>query len=494
MNAASSDQPNILMIVADQWRHDCAGFAGNRQIRTPHLDALAGEGRVYENCFTCFPVCTPARYSMLTGVYAHQHRGNTNHCTPLPRYRTFAEQLREGGYRTAAVGKMHFTPTYLDMGFERMRLAEQDGPGRWDDDYHRELREKGLVDGWDLMDQRREYRELAPPAYWDSFGAAPSDLPEGWDSTSWIGRQAMGELSEWQSGGNCLMVSFIKPHHPFDPPEPWFSLHDPESLELLPGWTETPSAGDLERHRGYFPHEKLSAAALRRVMGAYYGSISHIDRCVGQMIDLLRRRGLYERTVVIVTSDHGEYMGFHHLLLKQNHMYDPLMRVPLLIKPVGAAAGARDDRLCSLVHLPATICAAAGATPPATADQTDLLSSAGTARWVFAQDQNGSLMVRSRRYKLLLSGDRRHCRFFDLQADPLEHVDQFENPAMQAVLGEHREAAMNWYCFAALPPHVDPGTPRQIVHSPSEGDIAGWYDARFRAWLDRWGRGASQAD
>jgi arylsulfatase A-like enzyme len=195
--------PNILILHADQHRWDSLGCMGNPQVRTPALDGLADDGVLYENHFCPLPVCTPSRYSLLSGLYVHQHQGWTNHSTLRPGLATFPRLLREAGYRTAAVGKMHFTPTYLDVGFERMWLAEQDGPGRYDDDYHRYLRSQGLADRIDLTDQEREYRRQAGPDYWRCFGAACSDLPEEHHSTTWIGRRARRCWTTGATGRIC---------------------------------------------------------------------------------------------------------------------------------------------------------------------------------------------------------------------------------------------------------------------------------------------------
>ena len=156
-------KPNILLIHADQLRADCLSPYGNRDVKTPAIARLAEEGTVYDQHYCVYPVCTPSRYSLLSGQYVHQHLGWGNHCTFPSGLSTFPKILRENGWRTAAVGKMHFTPTYLDMGFDRMTLSEQDGPGRFDDDYHRELMENGLIDDIDLIDQRSEFRAKADP-------------------------------------------------------------------------------------------------------------------------------------------------------------------------------------------------------------------------------------------------------------------------------------------------------------------------------------------
>src|SRR6056297_1648947 len=137
------NKPNFLIILSDEHRKDCIGAYGNKDIKTPHLDSIAADGVVYENCFCTLPVCTPSRYSFLTGLYVHQHMGWSNHSSLPPKIPKFPAELKKAGYKTKAVGKMHFTPTYQDVGFEEMELAEQVGPGRLDDDYHRYLRAKG---------------------------------------------------------------------------------------------------------------------------------------------------------------------------------------------------------------------------------------------------------------------------------------------------------------------------------------------------------------
>ena len=153
---------NILLIHADQHRKDCLGAYGNTEIITPHIDALAGDGVKYEDSYCVFPICTPSRYSMLSGMYAHQHLSVTNRSTLPEGVPTFVKELRKSGFHTAAVGKMHFTPTYLDVGFDTMCLAEQDGEGRYDDDYHRHLMENQLADVFDWWDECPQYRKMRP--------------------------------------------------------------------------------------------------------------------------------------------------------------------------------------------------------------------------------------------------------------------------------------------------------------------------------------------
>ena len=249
-------QPNILIIQADQHRADCIGAYGNVDIQTPHIDSLAGDGVRYDNSFCVYPVCTPSRYSFLSGLYVRQHLGGSNHCTLPSGLATFPRLLRDVGYRTKAVGKMHLTPTYADVGFDQLLLAEQNGAGRYDDDYHRWLRDRGQGHFVDLLDQESEYRQHAPDAYWDNVGALVSDLDEEYHSTTWIAERAVEEITAWQGGGNLLMASFIKPHHPFDPPASWADMYDPNALHMLPGYTSTPQPQDLAFSRDTSPMKK----------------------------------------------------------------------------------------------------------------------------------------------------------------------------------------------------------------------------------------------
>lgn len=448
-------RPNILVIHTDQHRIDCLGAYGNADIRTPNIDALAADGVTYRNSFCCFPVCTPSRYSLISGLYVHQHLGWTNHSTLPSGIDTFPRILRAAGYRTRAVGKMHFTPTYLDVGFDEMELAEQHGLGRWDDDYHRDLQSRGLADRLDLMDQVLEYRKDAPQEYHDCFGAAESDLPEEHHSTTWIGDRAAAAIAGWQQGGpNLLMAGFVKPHHPFDPPSPWSRMYDPEALSLLPGWTEEPLPRDVERKGGYFDYTRLTQGRLRRAMAMYYATISQIDHHVGRMIELLKDRSLYDQTLIVFTADHGDYMGFHHLLLKGNHMYDPLVKVPLVIKyPGRAGAGGASDALVNNVDVAPTILAQAGCRRGPFMPGLNLAAGGEGRDVVFAEGARGrEYMARSKTRKLLLHRDPQRSLLFDLEADPMELNDLIGEPGRQGEAEELTRRIARWSLFDAPAP------------------------------------------
>jgi arylsulfatase A-like enzyme len=451
-------KPNILVIQADQHRYDCLGCTGNPDVRTPNIDAIAHDGTIFESAFCPYPVCTPSRFSFLTGLYVHQHMAWSNHCTIPAGLQTFPKVLREAGYKTKAVGKMHFSPTYLDVGFDEMLLAEQHGAGRLDDDYHRYLREHDLIDEIDLIDQEREYRGRAPQTYTDSLGAMVSNLDEEHHVTTWVGQHAVDTLEQWEGGSNLLMASFVPPHHPYVPPAPWHEMYDPAVLKLLPGYAEHADQDDLLYSRGFFPHDQWSESQLRRVMAYYYASISQIDHWVGQMIDTLRANGLYDDTVIVYNSDHGEYLGYRHMIGKNNRMYEPLIRVPTIIKFASEReADRRSGELVNTTDLAPTVLASAGCEVPGDMAGRNLSEDDEGRSVVFAESSRGrEYMARSETRKLLLCEDDAFTCFFDLETDPYETTNLIKDARYQDDIQKLKDALSRWILFESQTPvHLD---------------------------------------
>jgi len=483
-------RPDVLLIITDQQRAECLGAAGNSDIRTPNIDALARDGVHFNECFCPYPVCTPSRYSIISGQYAHQHRAWSNHSSLHPDIEPFPALLRDAGYRTAAVGKMHYTPTYQDVGFDQMILSEQNGPGRWDDDYHRELKAEKLFDWNDLEDQQHEYRKGARKEYWESFGAIPSNLPKEFHSTEWIGDKALDQINGWSGDPQLLTVSFVKPHHPFDPPSEYKDAYDPARLELLPGWSDQCFDHDLELSRGYFPNEQLDEAALRRVMSLYYAGIEHIDLQVGKLVSALRRKKRYNSTLIIFTSDHGEYLGHHHLLLKGNYMYDPLSRVPLVVKhPDSKDAGTKSDALVNLIDLAPTILTAAGSSVPKAMPGTDLATPPDDRDTMFSEDHRGDqVMVRTRSHKLLLHRGTASTQLYDLERDPQEMNNLATGDTDQDVLQSLKDKFEDWRGWDYdKTPYTDEDAPIVRASNARKHDdghrqsMEDYFDARMKA-------------
>ncbi|HIG16384.1 MAG TPA: hypothetical protein EYQ31_03305, partial [Candidatus Handelsmanbacteria bacterium] len=288
-----------------------------------------------------------------------------------------------------------------------------------------------------------------------------SDLDEAHHSTTWIAEQAMDEVQTWRGGGHLLMASFIKPHHPFDPPAPWSQMYDPQALELLPGYTAEPLPQDLTYNRGYFPYDEMTESKIRRAMAYYYATISQIDHHVGRMTSLLKAKGLYDNTLILYNSDHGDYMGYHHLLLKGNHMYEPLIRVPLVVKyPGQLQGGSVSDALVNTIDCAPTLLTQAGCDVPAVMPGLDLAVSPQRAL-LFAESGRGrGYMVRSQTHKLLFCSDDTNSQYFDLTSDPYEQQNLYRDPDHQGDIASMKIALASWALFdAPYPVHADEAAP-----------------------------------
>lgn len=323
------NQPNILILHLDQLRQDCLGCYGNPDVHTPNIDALAQDSVTYQNHYTVYPICTPSRYSFFSSLYVHQHGAWDNHSTLPNGYPTFPKQLQKSGYHTSAVGKMHMTPTYQNIGFSEMQLAEQNGIGRFEDDYHRFLMEHGKIDRFDLHHQSDLFRQSPTSHLYDMCQCSESDLDLEFYSSEWITQNALSQIDAWDpKQPELLMIGYINPHHPFDPPAPYSTMYNPDTLHLLPGYLDQPIPFDTQANGTPVDYSTITESEMRSIMAAYYGMITEIDDGIGSIIQKLKEKGLYDNTIIVFTSDHGEYLGYHHMILKCNHLYDPLGKNP----------------------------------------------------------------------------------------------------------------------------------------------------------------------
>lgn len=469
-----NDQPNILLITADQLRFDCLGCYNNPVIRTPNIDALAENGMRFNNAFAAATVCVPSRQSILTGQYPSKHGAKGNGSAIPEQTATFVSSLRDAGYQTAALGKMHFYPPYADYGFDVMWLAEQHGPGRDMDDYHAYLEALGLVDLWDEWDQVEEKRKTAPDHYWEAYGAQVSDIPEEHYHSTWIADRTLEFINARDTERPFFAwMSFIKPHHPFDPPAPFDQKYDPEDINLpepQTGWEQKPllvSHGDPRQT--FFDTRDMAEADLRRIATLYYGSIEHIDVQVGRVLDNLKEAGLIENTLIVFTSDHGDYLGQYGMFLKKPNMpYDALAKVPLLISGAGVSRSAQTDALVSLVDLAPTFTQIAGA-DTLRGVQGDNLSEILSGEnndteheAIFCESEFDLLGVITRSHKSIYDPHRKITEVYDRRTDTLEE----NNIADQAapLITHHQDLLRDWLIDCAYDRYA--GAIRSFARKP----------------------------
>ena len=205
------------------------------------------------------------------------------------------------------------------------------------------------------------------------------------------------------------------------------------------------------------------------MMASYYGMISEIDNGIGTILQKLKAKGLYDNTMIIFTSDHGDYMSYHHMMLKGRHLYDPLIKIPLLVKyPGQQAAGQTDSFLSENIDVAPTVLELCGQPIPPTMQGHSLLGN-DHRQFVFSEAQFGSqtnskigYMLRSDSYKLLVYGSMQDCVFYDLKKDPFELHDVSKEPDYQETLHRYQTALSDFVLFHALGKvHLDTKAPQQ---------------------------------
>lgn len=478
-------RPNILLISSDQHRADCFGFEG-RKVKTPHLDQLAADGTHFSACITPTVVCQPARASILTGQLCRTHGVHDNgiDLDPSIGQRGFAGSLAAAGYDTGFFGKAHFSTyhTHADTGTpECLRSSAQYGAD-WFGPYmgfdHVELMLIGHnwwapekppagqhYERWYHADGRGDEKTKAMWANGgDTKGAAQtwhSLLPVAWHNSTWTADRAIDWLKQDRAEPFCAWVSFPDPHHPFDAPEPWSRLHPPEEVDLpphrtrdfegRPWWHEavltsepTGDAAAAEIRKSYSRIPEQTDAQLREIIANTYGQIALVDHNVGRILIALEEAGLSENTIVIYISDHGDWLGDHGLVLKGPMHYEGLLRVPMIMRGPGIPAGHRIDDPVSTLDLAATFCEWAGAQPLLAQHGQPLqplLDGRGHREfalneWELLPTRAGvglSLRtVRTRRHKLTVDLQSGAGELYDLQTDPHECTNLFDQPDASA--------------------------------------------------------------
>ncbi len=414
-------RPNILLLFADQFRADALGAAGNALIRTPVLDDLCAAGTRFDRTYTPSPVCVPARFSVLTGLYPHRS-GCANNGEPMsPELPTFPAVLTEAGYQTIGIGKMHFHPVRARFGLEKTVLSEEIPRSPEEDEFLRDLIAAGFGHVHEPHGIRSELYYIPQV----------SQLPAHLHTTAWTADQTIRFLRERdKSRPFFVWTSFIKPHPPFDPPVPWNKLyrdwemplpHRPERWRELVTW-----------HMRFQNHYKrrddgTDNNLLRAMKAAYYACISFIDYHAGRILEELDRQGLLENTLIVFAADHGELLGDYYSFGKRCFL-DPSARVPLIVRwPVDFPAGKVCSMPASLVDLFPTFLQVAGVDwerfrPDGFPLQQVVAGRADRAYVVgqLSRRSTGVYFLYDGRHKYIYSSPDRREYLLDLEQDPGE--------------------------------------------------------------------------
>ncbi len=409
-----SSRPNFLLFITDQHRADFLGCYGHPVLRTPHIDSIAKRGTVFDKFYVASPVCQPNRASLMTGRMPSVHDVRSNGIPLSMDAVTFVDLLRDAGYRTALIGKSHlqnFTPydSIIKRGPPRegfhepssgLRQAlrhdladakyEQETPAYWvapnahvqtpfyGFDHVTLVRAHGDEAGADY-DRWLEARDPKAKNLLGPKNSLPHDykvpqayrtaIPEELYATAFLGDRACAYLDEAADGAPFfLMVSFPDPHHPFNPPGKYWDMYKPEQFPVPEAfqrndWTPPALVANIinEREAGKANLTGMgtigvSAREAQEARALTCGMIACVDDAIGAVLGALDRSGRREDTVVIFTSDHGDHLGDHRLMLKGAEQYQSIVRVPFIwTDPQAKAQPARTDALGSTMDIGLTV-------------------------------------------------------------------------------------------------------------------------------------------
>jgi arylsulfatase A-like enzyme len=443
--AGSASHPNILFLMTDQHRADCLGAAGNRVIRTPNLDRLAADGVHFRHAYSSTPTCTPARAALLTGQSPWTH-GMLGYGDVAPQYPVeMPRLLREAGYHTVGIGKMHWTPQRALHGFHRTILDEST-PLDFDPDTPRAAASTANFrtdyESW-FFSQAPDLNPFATGLLWNDYRARPFALPEALHPTTWTGETAVRFLNSYRRPEPFfLKVSFLRPHSPYDPPERFLRMYDgaPIPSAQTGSWAARFATRSDPSNQPW--HGDFGSAQVRQSRQAYYGSISLVDEQIGHILETLDRRGMMDNTLILMAADHGDMLGDHHLWRK-SYGYEASARIPMMVRwPDGllsAKRGQRIERPVEIRDIVPTFLDAAGTRAPEAVEGRSLLNLIRNPQcdWrEFIDLEHDVCYSPENHWNGLTDGRRKfifHARtgaeqFFDLDADPNELNDLAANP------------------------------------------------------------------
>lgn len=351
-------QPNLLVILTDEQRYDTLACYGNDRLQMPNLNALAAQSCVIDEAYCTQPVCTPARGSYMTGLYPHAHGAWFNNI-PLDADAACLPEYLPGDYAAAYHGKWHLgDEIFAQHGFEDWRSVESTwinynkhfSEGRdpqTKSTYHHFLRSRGYKP--DTDDGRSFSRDLT------------TKLPERDGKVAYLAMEANRFIRTHQDEPFALYVSFLEPHMPFYGPRD--DQYDPETVVLPPDFDAIPGEDDplrarlgylRYRYEGFERYDLSTEMGWRQMIAAYWGLCSLVDTHVGTILATLEACGLMDDTIIVFTSDHGDMMGSHRLMGK-GVMYQPSVRVPLLVRLPGQTTQRRVTGPFSQIDLMPTL-------------------------------------------------------------------------------------------------------------------------------------------
>jgi arylsulfatase A-like enzyme len=480
-----SDRPNILILMCDQLTARVLSCYGG-PVATPNIDRIAEDGVVFSDAICPTPFCSPSRMSMITGQYPHTH-GIVHNVMRVDYPATDSLLTQEGihpldvttesvlhaaGYQTHHYGKWHLTdddlPYYPDMYGEHLHYAPEMAAvfdtvrsrtrDTWMDWY-----------GWAAPVEVSERLAGAacrlPDSPYIEFVAKMGrlDLPLERVFDVRVSDRTIGRLQQIGPGPFMLTCSFNYPHDPNVVPDPYYSMFDPDEIELPANHGSCELRYDADWSRQIVTH--LGEAVVREFLRIYYASVKLVDDQVGRVLDALDATGRADDTIVVFTADHGDMAGGHGMIWKSTHgFYEDVVRVPLLVRYPGRIRPGSTDVSANLTDLMPTLLDLAGQPVPEGVQGRSmadvLLGSADPSvapayafcerlayhpeqRRMVQPDTHGNFMVRGRGWKYVVH-DNGEEFLYDLANDPGETSNRVRDADALGRKREMRDALSAW--------------------------------------------------
>ncbi len=418
-------QPNILFITTDHLRYDKLSFTGDPVMQTPAIDELASRSVSFSQHFAQNPVCHPSRASMMTGRYPCNHGVRWNFNDLSENEVTLLEHFKEHDYTTACIGKYHLDQRRFHEAIDHreassIRNMDADNP------FIEYVRSRGF-----------EYRTgFALPRFRERLGAVPQpDQPEDCHLDAYVGMKTREYLGRVDADKPFfLWLGFYGPHHPYVPSGRFATMYGPDDVppferaedDLDKKPVEYRLYFQAENHK-FYPFADASEQTFRQMKAAYYGMVSQIDWQVGLVLETLRQQGLADDTIIVFTSDHGEFVGDHGIPCKAPFLLDCMLQVPFLIHVPGEGQrGVCSAELTESVDLFPTICRLAGLEVPEWVQGRNLSQLAtGDAdqfepREAVYAEAVDKRCLRTREWKLIHYAGKPYGELYHLAEDPHE--------------------------------------------------------------------------
>lgn len=439
---------NVLVFIDDQHRADLLGFAGHPTVKTPHLDALAARSTCFNQMFTCTAICGPSRNSFLTGTYSRTHEAQANNVAFRRSLPSLPGELRSAGYHTALFGKSHIA-THLCQQFDQ--LVDNV-------DYNNDLAKRGLSE------------HCVTPLDQKNFLSFPSQLPENEHQEVWAANRTIEYLQSGQAEQQPFFIwcSFERPHAPHCPPQRFVDLHDPNDVEIDWEGYRRFEASRLTNRAMVEEFWKIGSvqhdtSIFQLAICRYLGLISFIDEQVGRVLAALDQRNLADDTIVLFTSDHGDFAGRFGNMGKNIPGYDDLLRVPFIYHdPKRRGDGGRCvEGLYQTVDLFPSLMDRLNLPIPPTVQGTSFLGALDgcpdSSRPYIYSETPSVKVIRSKAWKLIFhAATPERGQLFRMGANPDETTNLWDEPAYAHVKMRLLTDLVAWMVHCEQPTGICP--------------------------------------